>query len=217
MKALNLPDIQTELDKRMSMDAQLNKVTLVELSAMLDALNKPSSEGKRDADKSHRDQGIDKTALVCQFLNEIAETGKTNMRDFRKAVQDLQAHMYHDIGNVTMIWVPTVDFAEFGASGKKVNVNPLKRFVPYIGGWDDGSKNPRFQYTFRKVPISKVSGYRKDAFDLVAHDSSKVETPIIETKAKSPKVKKVETPKAPKVKAPKAPKVETPNTDTKAE
>ena len=36
----------------------------------------------------------------------------------------------------------------------------------YIGGWEDGSKNLRYQYGPRKCPISKRSGYRDDSFDV---------------------------------------------------
>jgi hypothetical protein len=181
IRALNIPDVDSQVSARMSMDAALAGMTLDELKAKIDALSKPSGEGKRDAEKAHRDRGISKTAVVATFMNEVAELGKTDIKAFQAALIDLQKEMHQGIGNVTMLWTPTVDFDKL-ATGERVEINPEMRFAPYIGGWGDGSKNPRFQYTFRAVPISKTSGYRKDAFELVRHETLPKEKPVKKVK-----------------------------------
>jgi len=41
---------------------------------------------------------------------------------------------------------------------------PNSLLCVHIAGWEDGSKNFRYQYAPRKLPITKRSGYRDDSF-----------------------------------------------------
>ena len=141
--------------------------TLDDFTAMLEKLNKPTSAGKREADKLTRDQLITETQDMLSVVNLAVGVARGNTTLTPKQKQQcfdklgevggvLTDHLktaFTPIGGMSMLWNPSsqLDTASDG-------------LAVYIGGWEDGSKNPRYQYAPRKCPISKRSGYRDDSF-----------------------------------------------------
>ena len=152
------------IKQRMAQDAKLLGVTLEQFIEQIDALSRPSGAGKREADKQARDDMIIGTQNLLGHLNELKLTGHTSMQKLNKAYSELCVLLHSDIGRMTMLWSPTIDFSEF-AKGNRVEINPDMLCAVYVGGWEDSSKNLRYQYAPRKVPISKRSGYRDDSFE----------------------------------------------------
>uniref|UniRef100_A0A6M3JQK9 Uncharacterized protein n=1 Tax=viral metagenome TaxID=1070528 RepID=A0A6M3JQK9_9ZZZZ len=186
---------EKQVKSTMSLDVKLfNKqnatsFTLDDYVKMLESLNKPSNTGKRDADKSTRDSLITETQDVLSVINlavavkreAITLTPKQKAKafdtlgDFGDVLTNHLKTAFSPIGGMSMLWNPSCQVSEAG-DGLSV----------YIGGWDDGSKNPRYQYAPRKCPISKRSGYRDDSFNVSIHDMTpKAETPKAEAEAET--------------------------------
>jgi len=170
---------EKQVKSTMSLDVKLyNKqnntaFTLDDYVNMLESLNKKSETGKRDKDKSTRDSLITETQDVLSIINLAVSVkrGESQLTPKQKAKcfdvladygEILTNHLksaFSPIGGMSMFWNPSSQVSEAG-DGLSV----------YIGGWDDGSKNPRYQYAPRKCPISKRSGYRDDSFDVNIYD-----------------------------------------------
>jgi hypothetical protein len=135
---------------------------------MLEALKTKSNTGKREADKGTRDALITETQDLLGIVNLAVshKRGQVILTPAQKAQvfdalaekgEILTNHLrtsFSPIGGMTMVWNPLSQVPEANDG-----------LAVYIGGWDDGSKNPRYQYAPRKCPISKRSGYRVDSFE----------------------------------------------------
>jgi hypothetical protein len=162
-----------KLDLKVYNKEKGTEFTLDEYVAMLEALNKPKGAGKRDADKVTRDALITETQDLLGVVNlavshkrgQVTLTSKEKVKAFDALAQFgtvLSDHLktsFSPIGGMTMVWNPQ---SQVPTAGDGLAV--------YIGGWEDGSNKPRYQYAPRKCPISKRSGYRDDSFDVAVHE-----------------------------------------------
>jgi len=160
---------EEQVNQAIELDAKLLNVTLEEYLAELAKLNKPSGSGKREQDKVTRDSLITETQDLLSVVNlavsikrgDTTITPKQKQRIFDKLGEYgevLTNHLktaFSPVGGMSMFWNPSSQVPE-STDGLAV----------YIGGWEDGSKNLRYQYAPRKCPISKRSGYRDDSFDV---------------------------------------------------
>jgi hypothetical protein len=175
---------EKQVKSTMSLDVKLyNKqnntaFTLDDYVNMLESLNKKSETGKRDKDKLTRDSLITETQDLLSIVNLAVSVkrGESQLTPKQKAKcfdvladygEVLTNHLktaFSPIGGMSMFWNPSSQ-AKDGKDGLSV----------YIGGWEDGSNKPRYQYAPRKCPISKRSGYRDDSFEVSIY--SLTETP----------------------------------------
>lgn len=166
---------------------KLNKdISFEDYKADIEALTKASNVGKRESDKVERDKLIAETQELCAVNNlailsqrsEVTLSNEDKVKAFDAmgvAGDTLANHMvnaFDKVGAMTMIHAP----------------NNL--LCVHIAGWEDGSKNLRFQYAPRKLPITKRSGYRDDSFSALVYNVN----PTSETEApakpkRTPKVK----------------------------
>ena len=126
--------------------------------------------GKRENDKAERDTLIVETQDFASVPNlaQMVHNGDITLTDAEKCkafdalglhTQTLSNHMvnaFDKIGGMTMLHAP---------DGK---------LAVHIAGWEDGSKNLRFQYAPRKLPITKRSGYRDDSMIAPVFDVNEV-------------------------------------------
>ena len=162
-------EIAQEIDKRMVLDAKANKIPLDAFKAGVaerEAKQKTSQSGKREADKVTRDELIQKSQDFCGVNNlaiksargEVKLTDAEKVKAFDaigKTGNDFSSFMVNafGVGGISMLWNPScVDKAK------------PSLLATHIGGWEDGSKNLRYQYAPRKLPIAKRSGYRDVSF-----------------------------------------------------
>ena len=155
-----------QVQSQMKLDAKryakkLNKdISFEDYKADIETLPKSSNTGKREADKVERDALIVETQdfVAVGNLAIQSQRGEVQLTDADKVIafdtlgvrgDTLASHMqsaFDKVGAMTMIHAP----------------NNL--LCVHIAGWEDGSKNYRFQYAPRKLPITKRSGYRDDSF-----------------------------------------------------
>lgn len=141
---------------------KLNKeISFEDYKTDIETLPQRSGTGKRESDKSERDELIIQTQSVNAVTNLAIEShrGEVELSDSDKVIafdamgergDTLAAHLhtaFDKIGGLTMIHAPD------------------GLLSVHIAGWEDGSKNLRYQYAPRKIPISKRSGYRDDSFN----------------------------------------------------
>ncbi len=166
-----------QVNATVALDAQRYKVDLADYTADINAqpAKRPGS-GKREEDKGTRDKLVVETQEMLGPINlailsargalDKALTTQQKSRAFDALganADKLSTHLatcFDGIGGLTMIWSP-YDSAE--------NPNPEHILAVHLSGWDDGSQNPRFQYSPRKLPVSKRSGYRDDSFPCPIH------------------------------------------------
>lgn len=160
---------EEQVNQAIELDAKLLNVTLDDYIAELAKLNKPSGGGKREQDKVTRDSLITETQDLLSVINLAVSVNrgdttiapKQKQRIFDKLGEygnTLTNHLktaFSPVGGMTMFWNPSSQVSE-----------AIDGLAVYIGGWEDGSKNLRYQYAPRKCPISKRSGYRDDSFDV---------------------------------------------------
>jgi len=176
-----------QVQAQMKLDAQryakkLDKViTFEDYKADIETLPKASNTGKRESDKLERDLLI----LETQGVNAIANLAIQSTRGdvtLTPADKVLAFDCLGDAGNTLANHMVNA-FDKVGAMTMIHAPNGL--LCVHIAGWEDGSKNYRFQYAPRKLPITKRSGYRDDSFT----------APVFEI----PRAKVVKAPKAPEV------------------
>lgn len=172
------------LDVKLYNKEHKTSFTLEDYQTMLDSLNKPSSTGKREADKSTRDALITETQDMLSVVNlavvnkrgDCTLTTKQKVKafdmlgEFGDVLTNHLKTAFSPIGGMSMLWNPSSQ-VETANNGLAV----------YIGGWEDGSKNLRYQYAPRKCPISKRSGYRDDSFNVAILDIATPKAVIPET------------------------------------
>ena len=181
LKAMGFDSVETAIDTTKKSIALRLKISVKELDTMMENLKaKNANSGKREADKATRDQLITETQDLLSVVN-LATAVKRNvivlsdkdkikafnaLGDFGEVITDHLKNSFSPVGGMTMFWNPQsqVQSANDG-------------LAVYIGGWEDGSKNLRYQYAPRKCPISKRSGYRDDSFDCPVYgQDTKAET-----------------------------------------
>jgi len=127
----------------------------------IETLPKRTGTGKREANKLERDRLIVET----QGLNAIAnlairaQRGEVELRDSDKVTA------FDTLGERGDILATHLQSAFDNVGGLTMVHAPQGLLCVHIAGWEDGSKNLRFQYSPRKIPISKRSGYRDDSFE----------------------------------------------------
>ena len=166
---------QMKLDAKRYAKKLSKNISFDDYKADIETLPKATNSGKRESDKAERDTLINET----QDLNAIANLailshrGEVSLTEANKiaafdamgtAGDVLATHMvtaFDKVGAVTMIHAP----------GSLLCV--------HIAGWEDGSKNLRFQYAPRKLPITKRSGYRDDSLTAPVYNMAETapETP----------------------------------------
>ena len=187
LKSLGYDSIDIAIDNTMKSIALRLKISVKDLNDQFEALKKSNpNSGKREADKSCRDSLITETQDLLSVVNlatankrkECELTSKQKIAafnalgEFGESLTDHLKSSFSPIGGMSMFWNPSAQVAT-AQNGLAV----------YIGGWEDGSKNLRYQYAPRKCPISKRTGYRSDSFDC----------PVFEVKAETEKPAKVKT------------------------
>ncbi len=164
---------EADVAKRQSEDAKIFGISLEEYTAQLEALKKPTSQGKREADKVMRDTLIAQTQEFLGFCNLAikAERGEVKMDvaqtkavfgNFGKVCDTLATTLlkaFDGYGAMTMIYTP-----------KAVDKTADNLLAVHCGGWGDGSKNLRYQYAPRKLAVAKRSGYHDKSFVAVVAD-----------------------------------------------
>ena len=184
LKAMGYTDTEEAISQVKKSIALRLKLSVADLDTMLEALKKSNpNSGKREADKNTRDALVIETQDLLGVVN-LAVSQKRgevelSIEDKAKAFdalgetgEVLTDHLmtsFSPIGGMTMLWNPQSQVAEAG-NGLAV----------YIGGWEDGAKNLRYQYAPRKCPISKRTGYRDDSFNVAVHDLNPVEAQATE-------------------------------------
>lgn len=186
---------EKEIENSMKLDIEIyNKqnntsFTLDDYKTMLEKLNKPSNKGKREEDKITRDNLISATQDFCGCANlaisakqeKVKLSNKQKLEFFDKfsdiseKLNNLMVTSFDNVGAITMLWSPAC-IEKSANTGMSV----------HVGGWDDGAKNPRFQYAPRKRPIAKRSGYLDNSFSIPCIEL----TPEKETPEKPKKEKK---------------------------
>ena len=150
---------QMKLDAKRYAKKLSKDISFEDYQADIETLPKATNSGKRESDKAERDTLINETQSLNAINNlailshrgevELTEADKIAAFDAMGTAGDtLAAHMvnaFDKVGAVTMIHAP----------------NSL--LCVHIAGWEDGSKNLRYQYAPRKLPITKRSGYRDDS------------------------------------------------------
>ncbi len=150
------------IEVRKAQDAKMLGISVKTLDVFIEKLNKQGGgAGKRDADAAWRQLMLADTASFLGHVNTLLLTGKLNIPAFKKACVQLSNTSYYGKGGVVLFSDPRLDLAQL-QNGKRVEINKDKLFQPFEAGWDDGSKNPRFQYAPREIPVSKSSGYRAE-------------------------------------------------------
>jgi len=158
-----------QIKEAMEIDAKLLGVSIDEYIAELDKLNKPSKTGKREQDKMTRDNLIMETQDLLGVVNLAVSVkrGETTITPKQKqhifdalgvTGEVLTNHLktaFSPVGGMSMFWNPSCQIPD-----------AVDGLAVHIGGWEDGSKNLRYQYAPRKCPVSKRSGYRDDSFSV---------------------------------------------------
>lgn len=153
-------EAQMKLDAKRYTKKLTKDISFEDYKADIETLPKAANTGKRESDKVERDKLIAETQELNAINNlaiqshrgevSLTDSDKVNAFDAMGVAGDtLATHMvnaFDKVGAMTMIHAP----------------NSL--LCVHIAGWEDGSKNFRYQYAPRKLPITKRSGYRDDSF-----------------------------------------------------
>jgi len=170
-----------QIEAQMKVDAKryakkLNKeISFEDYKLDIETLPQRTNSGKREHDKVERDALIVETQHLNAPINLaiLSDRGEVELSNADKVIafNELGKH-----GNI----LTTHLVSAFDKVGAMTMLHaPQSLLCVHIAGWEDGSKNLRFQYAPRKLPITKRSGYRDDSFI----------APIFEIAPKPPKGK----------------------------
>ena len=169
-------EAQMKLDAKRYAKKLAKDISFEDYKADIETLPQRSNSGKRESDKLTRDNLIVKSQErnALDNLAILSHRGEVTLTDADKiAAFDQQGAVCDDLG--------TYMNEGFDGVGSVVMDWTIKQpsgaclLCAFVAGWEDGSKNLRFQYAARKLPITKRSGYRDDS--LTAHVYSLPETP----------------------------------------
>lgn len=191
-----------QIEAQMKIDAKryakkLNKdISFDDYKADIETLPKSSNTGKRESDKVERDTLIVET----QELNAINNLAIESQRGNVTLTDGDKVKVFNAMGKCGDTLATHLHKAFDGVQALTMIHAPNSLLCVHIAGWEDGSKNYRFQYAPRKLPITKRSGYRDDSFN----------APVYELPKKKQSTKKSQSPKKSQSQA----KVEPPTPET---
>lgn len=149
------------------------KVTLDAVTAEIEKMRKESGLGKREADKQEREAII----LMHAEYEGVGNVAGQSERGEVKLDTAQKAQLFDQLGKLhNALTMKLIDaFDGYGAiimsfPPRCINAESPLGLAPHVGGWDDNSPNPRYQYADRKRPVSKRSGYREDSFKVLFAD-----------------------------------------------
>ncbi len=150
----------------------------------IETLPKTSGGGKREADKVTRDTLIIETQELNAVNNLaiLSHRGEVTLSDSDKITA------FDALGERAHTLAHSMNTAFDGVKALTMLHAPEDLLCVHIAGWEDGSKNLRFQYAPRKVPITKRSGYRDDSFEAPVYDLTPeiAKPPVVESEATVP-------------------------------
>ena len=156
---------QMKLDAKRYAKKMSKDISFDDYKTDIETLPQRGGNGKREADKLERDALIVETQELNAVTNLAIQSqrGEVTLSDGDKVKafdiigqrgDTLAEHLhtaFDKVGALTMVHAPD------------------SLLCVHIAGWEDGSKNLRFQYSPRKVPITKRSGYRDDSMVAPVH------------------------------------------------
>ena len=155
-----------QVEAQMKLDAKryakkLNKpISFEDYKADIETLPQRSNSGKREADKVTRDTLIVET----QELNAVNNLAILSHRGEVTLTEADKVKAFDAMGERGDTLASHMNTAFDGVKALTMIHAPDNLLCVHIAGWEDGSKNYRFQYAPRKLPITKRSGYRDDSF-----------------------------------------------------
>ena len=168
---------------QMKLDAKryakkLNKdISFEDYKADIETLPKASNTGKRESDKQTRDQLI----LETQELNAVNNLAILSHRGEVSLTDSDKVKAFDAMGERAHTLAEHMYTAFDGVKALTMIHAPESLLCVHIAGWEDGSKNFRFQYAPRKMPITKRSGYRDDSFTAPVYQVNSEPEPVTET------------------------------------
>jgi len=156
-----------QVDAQMRLDAKryakkLNKdISFEDYKTDIETLPQRSGTGKREAEKVTRDALIVET----QEVNAVNNLAILSHRGEVELVDAQKIEVFDAMGEKADILASHLHTAFDGVKALTMIHAPDNLLCVHIAGWEDGSKNLRFQYAPRKIPITKRSGYRDDSFE----------------------------------------------------
>lgn len=158
---------EKQVTAQMKIDAQryaakLKKtISFADYKTDIETLPTRSNSGKREADKLERDTLI----IQTQDVNAVTNTAILSHLKLAKLSDADKVVAFDALGERASVLAVHLNtgFDKFGAMTMTHAPNPHGLLCVHIAGWEDGSKNLRYQYAPRKLPISKRSGYRDDS------------------------------------------------------
>ncbi len=152
---------QMKLDAKRYAKKLQKEISFEDYKADIETLPKTSGTGKRESDRVTRDHLITQTQEVNAVNNLaiLSHRGEVTLSDAEKVTA------FDALGERAHTLAHTMTTAFDGVKALTMIHAPDDLLCVHIAGWEDGSKNLRFQYSPRKVPITKRSGYRDDSFE----------------------------------------------------
>lgn len=148
-------EIEARLTQRMSEDSMVLGITLEDFKTKLATIKSKASGKLSDKKEQFRSEF---NRLLDKMLFAVNATADKRLR---KAMSELLAYdlRYQDITEVVDTdrddWRGLIVVAPYHADKTLL--------ARYVGGWKDGSKNDRNQYSSgRRVPVAKSTGYTRE-------------------------------------------------------
>lgn len=159
LKQMGTPqeNITDSILKRQQEDALMMGISLVEFQKQLDSIkSKPKSDGK--ATELKEQFRVEHNRLVDNLLYRINNTTDNELANSLSALLDYDSQ-YQAITKIHQStrsdWRGLIIVAPY--------LNDTSKLARYIGGWSDGSKTERNQYSSgRRVPVAKSTGFAKE-------------------------------------------------------
>lgn len=152
---LDKDNLEPRLESRMMEDASSYGLKLDEFRQLLSTVKGQSKKNISIAKDTFR---VEFNRLLDNLLYSINNTTDTRVSDTLKALLDYD-NQYQSLTKVGQSsrtdWRGLIVLAPY--------INDTSKLARYIGGWNDGSKKERDQYSSgRRVPVSKSTGYAKE-------------------------------------------------------
>ena len=151
---------QMRLDAKRYAKKLTKDISFEDYKADIETLPKAANSGKREADKVTRDKLIVET----QDLNAVNNLAIQSHRGEVTLSKADKVKAFDAMGERGDTLASHLNTAFDGVKALTMIHAPENLLCVHIAGWEDGSKNYRFQYAPRKLPITKRSGYRVDSF-----------------------------------------------------
>ena len=181
---------QMKLDAKRYAKKLSKDISFEDYKADIETLPKSSNTGKREADKVTRDELITQT----QDFNAVANLAIQSQRSEVSLTDEQKVIAFDEMGKRGDILAHHLTTAFDGVKALTMIHAPDDLLCVHIAGWEDGSKNYRFQYAPRKLPITKRSGYRDDSFTAPVFEIAPAPAPKAEPKVSKAKAKATPAP-----------------------